>query len=88
MIDQAPDTWHDAPGQHYGDAYADRRSCIYATRDDCIFVTRDTGPYSIYEPTEDADAKALRSFWRGIAIGLSVMPVIGALVVAIVWGLS
>jgi len=37
---------------------------------------------------EDADAKALRSFWRGVSIGLSVMPVIGALVVAIVWGLS
>ena len=63
MIDQAPDTWHDAPSRRYGGACG-------------------------HPDVTNQDAKALRSFWRGITIGLSVMPVIGAITVAIVWGLS
>ena len=62
MIDQAPDTWHDAPGRAYGEVYTPAPK----------FLTK-----------EDADAKAVRSFWRGITIGLSLTPVIGALAVAV-----
>jgi hypothetical protein len=54
MIDQAPDTWHDIVGRSYADLY-------------------DSAPQMFAQPNfvtaEDADAKAMRSFWRGVVFG-------------------
>ena len=65
MIDQAPDTWHDAPGLAYGEAYKSAKFNVFVT-------------------AEDANAQALRSFWRGITIGFFGIGGIVALAVAVV----
>ena len=63
MIDQAPDTWHDAPGRAYGEVYKPAPK----------FLTK-----------QDADAKAVRSFWHGVTIGFFGIGGIVALAVAVV----